>query len=321
MLTIFSMPKAFHGTIGIAQRNAIHSWLRLHNNVQVILFGKDDGIAETCAQLGLCHVEDVATWPHGTRAPLHEEVFSRVESLARHRLLCFVCADIIFLSDVIAAVRQVSVLDRFVLTGRRYDIHIDRPLDFTNLAWEQDLRQSVIGPTQTKGMDYYVYPKGMWGKIPPFITGRPYPDSWSIYRALQLGAPVIDATERIMPLHQLHPIGSAGGTHAKDELAWNRKLAGAGVYFNQDDSTHVLTSAGLRAKPLSLRAFARRVDSLFLLRSPALYATLTLATFRRARSLRHMLARAGPRAFKTMGTLGGKCVRRIAMKGRRPSSI
>jgi hypothetical protein len=41
MLTIFSVPKAFLGHIGVIQRNALVSWMRLGEEVQVILLGND----------------------------------------------------------------------------------------------------------------------------------------------------------------------------------------------------------------------------------------------------------------------------------------
>jgi hypothetical protein len=43
MLTIFSTPKPFHGHSGIIQRNALKSWTLLHPDVEVILFGIEDG--------------------------------------------------------------------------------------------------------------------------------------------------------------------------------------------------------------------------------------------------------------------------------------
>ena len=55
MLTIFSTPKPFVGHIGIIQRNAIKSWTLLHPDVEVILFGDDEGAAQACQDLGIRH--------------------------------------------------------------------------------------------------------------------------------------------------------------------------------------------------------------------------------------------------------------------------
>ena len=53
MLTVFSTPKPFVGHVGVIQRNAISSWMRLHPDVEVILVGDDAGTAEVCAEFGI----------------------------------------------------------------------------------------------------------------------------------------------------------------------------------------------------------------------------------------------------------------------------
>ena len=47
--TFFAMPKAFRGHVGMIQRNAIGSWLRLTPRPEILLFGDDEGIAEFAA--------------------------------------------------------------------------------------------------------------------------------------------------------------------------------------------------------------------------------------------------------------------------------
>src|SRR5262249_19151083 len=54
--TFFATAKPFEGHSGIIQRNALKSWMLLHPNVEVILFGDDKGAAEIAAELGLRHV-------------------------------------------------------------------------------------------------------------------------------------------------------------------------------------------------------------------------------------------------------------------------
>ena len=55
MLTLFSTPKPFRGHIGVIQRNALKSWTLLHPDVEIILFGDDEGTADICRELGLQH--------------------------------------------------------------------------------------------------------------------------------------------------------------------------------------------------------------------------------------------------------------------------
>ena len=61
MLTIFSTPKPFVGHIDIIQRNAIKSWTLLHPDVEVILFGDEEGAAEVCQEFGIRHEPEVTS--------------------------------------------------------------------------------------------------------------------------------------------------------------------------------------------------------------------------------------------------------------------
>ena len=60
MLTIFALPKAFHGHFGVIERNAITSWTRLQPKPEIILFGDDEGTANIADKLGLQHVLNIS---------------------------------------------------------------------------------------------------------------------------------------------------------------------------------------------------------------------------------------------------------------------
>ena len=66
MLTILSTPKPFVGHIGLIQRNAIGSWVRLSPRPQIILFGDSAGVHEVAAEFGLEHVPSVDANEFGT---------------------------------------------------------------------------------------------------------------------------------------------------------------------------------------------------------------------------------------------------------------
>ena len=66
MLPIFSTPKPFNGQGKVIQRNALKSWTLLHPDVEVILFGDEEGAAETCRDLGIHHEPHVRRNEHGT---------------------------------------------------------------------------------------------------------------------------------------------------------------------------------------------------------------------------------------------------------------
>ena len=204
MLTLFTIPKPFIGHIGMIQRNAIQSWTRLHSDVDILLFGNEQGTAEIATELGLRHIPDVELNEFGT--PLMNGYFKKAEEVSRHRVMCCVNADIILFPDMIDSVSKIT-LGKFVMGGRRTDFDIDGPVDFTQKNWSEVLRQQAAekGVLHSfSGIDYFVYPRGMFGEIPPLAVGRWYWDNWLVYRARQLGGALIDASAAVMAIHQNH---------------------------------------------------------------------------------------------------------------------
>ena len=55
MLTFFTTAKAFRGHDGTIQLNALKSWKLLDADVEIIVFGDDEGAAQVCSELGLVH--------------------------------------------------------------------------------------------------------------------------------------------------------------------------------------------------------------------------------------------------------------------------
>ena len=105
MLTIFSIPKPFTNShINIIQRNAIQSWINLGQQSEVILFGDDAGVGETAAEFGIKHIPEIKKNKFGT--PLINSAFALAKKHASHKILTYVNADIIFLSDIISTIKQ-----------------------------------------------------------------------------------------------------------------------------------------------------------------------------------------------------------------------
>ena len=138
MLTLFTIPKAFSGRIGLLQANAIGSWVRLNANCEVILFGDDPGVAEAAARFGVRHESQVTRTPQGT--PVLSDIFARADAIARHPLLCFVNSDIILFNDVVTAARMVAARYRhFLMVSSRFNLRIQEVLAF-GPDWDRDLR-------------------------------------------------------------------------------------------------------------------------------------------------------------------------------------
>lgn len=251
MITLFTTAKPFKGHNGIIQRNALKSWTLLHPDIEVILFGDDEGAAEVSAQLGLRHESMVERHESGLKYVRH--LFAQAQALARHEYVCYVNCDIILLQDFIDGLQLVRRrMANFLLVGRRWDTDITRPIDFGRVGWEEETRKLALktGMQQIPSfIDYFCFHKGLYQEIPPLVIGRNYWDHWLVWKAWTTPVPVIDCSRRVLVIHQNHdyaysPDGRAGTN--EDELAMrNRQLGGNGEQLRSiRNATHILTRTG-----------------------------------------------------------------------------
>lgn len=262
-LTIFTTPKPFSGHTAIIQRNAIQSWCQLIPADQVLIFGDGEGVAEESLGLGVHHIPQVQSNEFGT--PLISGMFAEAERISQAKIMCYVNADIILMNDLSVAVERVARYTAFLMVGCRCDLDLDEPWNFDRPDWDKALRDLAVSEGSQHsvvGLDYFVYPRGFWGTLPAFAIGRTAWDNWLIYRARELGVPVIDATDSLLAIHQNHGYehhseGSLGvweGPEAKR----NQRLAGGPQFrFSIADATHTLTPSGIRYA-LSISNLKRR---------------------------------------------------------------
>jgi len=289
MITFFSTPKPFRGHIGIIQRNAIQSWKLVHPDAEVILFGNEEGAAETAGELGARHEPEVDRNSLGT--PLLSSLFDRADRLARHDRLCFLNADILLTDDFLAASSRLTHMrERSLMVGRRCDVDISQPYDFSIPDWGQRLRSMArergrLRPPQW--IDYFVFPRGLlYQQVPPFAVGRPGYDNWLLWKVRSMRVPVVDATQVVLAIHQNHDYshhpGGQGGLWRDVEAQQNYSLLGKGHFATIDNSTHRLTPTGLQPNYYHWVVQARRKT--LALGSAAWFALLGLT-----RPLRHKL--------------------------------
>ncbi len=288
MITIFTTAKPFTGHSGVIQRNALKSWKELHADAEVILFGDEEGAAEAAREAGARHVASVERAglaaeaelkpgsrqepPGSTRAgqpKILRSFFDVAQEMARHELICYVNCDIVLPRDFLHAVNAVdAVHGRFLMLGRRWNVEIENPIIFAMRDWERRLTERAKAARQQSSgdwIDYFVFRRGLYlGKLPEMVIGRVYWDQWLVWKALQEGAAVVDATEAVMAIHQNHDYGyhPAGKTGVwTDE--WSRRnyeLAGGRWHLRTiDDATHVLGPDGLKANPVRSKRAAERV--------------------------------------------------------------
>jgi hypothetical protein len=257
-VTLFTVPKPFRGHIGVVQRNAIGSWLRLDPNCEVVLFGDEEGTDEAARELGVRHVPSIARNEFGT--PLLSSVFDQAGAIGHEGALCYVNCDIVLLDDFVPALRRVQVRrSRYLMIGQCWDGTLDGPIDFDDRRWQDRLRE-LLTTTELRhkwSIDYFAFPSGLYGTVPPFAIGRAWFDNWLVWRARELGAAVVDATAAVTAIHQRHDYGHVSGgqdwAYKGPEATENFRLGGSlGRVGSTRDANYVLTSRRFRRRPSPL---------------------------------------------------------------------
>jgi hypothetical protein len=253
MLTLFSTAKPFRGHSAVIQRNALKSWTLLHPDVEVILFGDDEGAAETCREFGIRHEPHVVRNESGLKRI--DYYFDRAQEIARHDTLCYANCDIILTDDFTQAVRRIrSSNPNFLVIGRRWDTDISATVDFSNPNWQKKTRQLALDTNDQKDewwIDFFSFSRGLYlGKIPPLVVGRVVWDNFLIWRALTLGAAVVDVSPSVVAIHQnhdyaYHPLGKYGVWNDEQTQQNLRYAGGMGHMRNIADATFVLDMSGL----------------------------------------------------------------------------
>ena len=256
MITFFTTAKPFTGHSRVIQRNALKSWTLATPGAEVILFGNEEGAAETAGELGIRHVAEVERTPEGPK--VLRSFFDEAQRMARYETLCYVNCDIVLMEDFAAAVGKVASEKEFLLVGRRWDTDVTEPIAFDEIRWKEQLRERARRlAAQRSGdwIDYFAFRKGFYlGKIPELVIGRVFWDQWLVWKAQKAGAAVVDASKAVMAIHQNHDYGyhPAGKTGVwTDALSQrNYMLAGGRWHLRTiDDASYVLDRDGLKPHP------------------------------------------------------------------------
>ena len=268
-LTLFSAPKPFtNQRIAMIQRNAIRSWTLLPE-VEVILLGAEEGLAQAAKELGVKHLPNVECNESST--PLISSMFQLARENSHSDLLCIINTDMILMSDFLEAAklcRSRFQSDPFILLSQRWDLDVTQSLEFTE-GWQDRLssivhRQGALH--RPAGSDFFLFPRSCYTHLPPFAIGRAGWDNWMIYKARQEKYPVIDCTPSMMIVHQNHDYSHLPGAkphYEHPDTDENIRLAGgqAAIRYTIVDATHRLTESGKLARPkISYLRFMRGVE-------------------------------------------------------------
>lgn len=267
-ITLLSAPKPFTDPrIASIQDNAIASWTRLPG-VDVLLMGDEDGLERAADRHGVGQIGSVKRNELGT--PLVSSMVQLAREQSQNATLCLINADIILMSDFVAAAEAVTRLNtKFVLVSRRWDLDVDGAIDF-GADWESRLRwaareRGVLH--RPAGSDMFLFPRACFSELPAFAIGRSGWDNWMIFKARKEHWPVVDGTASFTMIHQNHDYSHLPGGethHALPETEENIRLAGgdAAVRYTIVDATHCLVDAKLSRPPMSYARFSRGVELL-----------------------------------------------------------
>jgi hypothetical protein len=284
VLTVVTVPKPFRGHIGDIQRNAIESWRALRPDVQIVLVGDDEGVQEAAEEAQVEHVSGLAMNERGT--PRLDSAFELAATVARWPLWCLVNADVVLLDDFPKAIERVaSSFDSFVMIGECRDLAVGANAQLSDASARADLRGRALARGRLRGwaaLDYFVFRRGLFDPLPPFLIGRACFDNWLVWRARERGHPVIDATRSVVAVHQSHDYSHVPGgldeAYYGEEARYNEQLAGGADHiYSLHDATHRLYQHG---PPIPF------LGSIFRMREKARLAKVSIDIRRAARRAR-----------------------------------
>lgn len=265
-LTLFTAPKPFTNPhIALIQRNAIRSWLQLGSEVEVLLLGDEEGMAEEASKLGVRQIKDIQRNSSGT--PLISSLFATARAQNDSPLLAYVNADILlFPGFLLSAQKTLAQTSQFLMVGQRWDLEVTRELDFS-ADWQARLKQECIEKGslhKPMGSDYFVYPRACFLTIPDFAIGRAGWDNWMIYQSRLQGWKTIDASAEIQIVHQNHDYSHLPGGQAHyhlPETDENIRLAGGRrTIFTLPDANYTFRDGKIVLVKWSMKHLLREIE-------------------------------------------------------------
>jgi len=187
--------------------NSVSSWRFLTS--RIILFGEECRPYEEEFGATILEPEQKGGLPR------IDSMFQQAQEYAdKNEVLIFVNSDILLSPDVLGVAQMVhSQFERigYLIVGQRTNLDVKERLPFAWSGVWNDLRTRTARGHRLPpcGADYFIFPKGFYENIPPFVIARFSYDNWLIYDALQRKKPVVNATKMLLAIHQNHPENTA----------------------------------------------------------------------------------------------------------------
>lgn len=299
-LAIFSAPKPFTDPhIAAIQRNAISSWKHMGPDVEVLLVGEENGLAEAAAELALRHLTGVERNQAGT--PLVSSIFEMARQASSAEIMMFTNADMLYLPETFDAISKLrEQTSDFVLLGQRHDLHVREPIDFAG-DWAHRLRSNVEANGELHpqgGSDYFIFPRHLFSEIPPFAIGRAGWDNWMIHQAVTQPWLAIDATDSLLAIHQNHDYSHLSGDrgHQRNPESTENTQLGGGMrrMYTLLDVDYKLVNGRIERVGASPARWLRKIER-HLQPDEAVARGVRRPILRAVRKLRRALTRTGVR--------------------------
>ena len=231
MITIFTHTKPFKGHFGVIQYNAINSWRALSEDVEIIIYGDVEGADRIAEKVNAKRIKNVSKSDNGM--PLLNYLIEHTEKIAINNILCYINADIILPPNLLDIVKLAYQKKKCLIVGNRWDLDIKQKINYSDSQWWQKLFDYAIsaGDWHKKGgIDYFIFPKKLWGKMPDIYLGLPGSDNWLIWRARRRRIPIIDISSSVYAVHQNHDYSHLGEIN-KNGYAIGDTKKGLNNYF------------------------------------------------------------------------------------------
>ena len=265
LLTLFTAPKPFSDPhITTIQRNALSSWKVLGENVEILVFGKEEGIAEYTQDLGIRHIPDVNCNSRGT--PLISSMLTLARETSASPFLGIINADILLFPDILQAIQTAAdKFNKFLLAGQRWDMEVLNQI--TGLRQFQEFKKTILSKATLHppmGSDYFIFPRECYREIPDFAIGRAGWDNWFIFKSRLEGWPVIDCTHDITIVHQNHDYRHLPGGQPHYRLPETKenveKGGGEHTIFTLYDSQFDLVDGNLLQRNWTFKKILREIE-------------------------------------------------------------
>lgn len=141
------------------------------------------------------------------------------------------------------------------MIGCRMDLDLRVVWNFGAADWDTQLRARAEreGAPMTLGADYFVFPRGLFAQMPPFVVGSTSYDNWFFWFARHYRVPVVDTSSIVLAIHQVHRTQHDWAESLKaPAVRRNHALASAWQRsYGPADSTHELVRQGIKTRGIA----------------------------------------------------------------------